>query len=76
MSCSAGLDLYGIMTTASIIEAAGRISCFGLETNGSLGINVLSGASKTASISQARAISGASLSVTGVTVSHITMIML
>ena len=31
MSCNAGIDFHGIVTTNSIIEAAGRISCFGLE---------------------------------------------
>ena len=64
MPCYDGLNLSGIMSAASIIEAAGHISCFGLETSGNLGINVWIGASKTASIAQARAIRGTSLSVT------------
>ena len=34
------LVLSGIMPTTSIIEAAGRISCFGLEIGGSLSTNV------------------------------------
>ena len=75
MTCYDGLSLSGIQTTTSIIEAAGRVSCFGLETGGSLGINVWSCSSKTASITQEGVINGRSLSITGVVASRITTTM-